>query len=93
MGLILNDADAAAEEGDRDVDRAVLGLEVVVEGIFAGDKGRFEFLGGGGNAFDALDKATEFIGIIGIAHAEVIEQSDLVGVGTDDNERAHGFGR
>ena len=89
--LLIDNANAAAQEGHRNIDRPVLGFEVVVKRVLPGNEGRFEFLRRRRNSFDTFDQATQFIGVVGIAHAEVVEQGDFVGVGSTNDQRTHGF--
>ena len=87
LGL-LDNAEAADEQGAGDADGAFVGLEVVVEGVLAGDKGGAIDLGGLGHAFDALDQRAEFFVVIGVADAEVVENGDALRIGAHGDELA-----
>ncbi len=87
LGFFGN-AEAAEQKGAGDADGAFVGLAVVVEAVLAGDKRGSVGFGGDGHTFDGFDEGSEFLFIVGVAHAEVVENGDALGVGAHRDELA-----
>ena len=86
---VFHDTEAAEQQRDGDGDWAFVGDEVVVEAVLAGDEGRGVGDGGLGHALGAFHEGAELALVVGIAHAEIVEDGDAVRIGPHGDELAH----
>lgn len=89
---VIDDSESGYEQGGWYFDGfAVLGGELVIERILAGDEWGSEGFGGVVTCFCGHDEGAEVFGFVAGWPAEIIEDGDTGWVGSDANEIANAF--